>query len=138
LAEVVSQSFTLVISGPSGFAGWIDSQPITKKGFAQDGDDDGVENGLEYYFGTSVSTAAHASPLPVVSPNGTQITWWRDLDATDVTGTVEWSRTLAPNSWSSIGVTYEVLSTQGNRQQVRATAPGAGESLFFMRLNVSL
>ena len=42
--------------------------------------------------------------------------------------TVEWSDSLAPNSWSTTGVTQSILTDNGTLQSVKATGP-AGPAL---------
>ena len=48
---------------------------------------------------------------------------------------VEWSETLAAESWSTTGVTQAVISTAGDAQTVRATLP-AGPRRRYVRLRV--
>ncbi len=51
--------------------------------------------------------------------------------------TVEWSNTMAPGSWSSTSVTQNVLSDDGNKQQVKAVIPTNSATAKFVRLSVS-
>jgi len=59
--------------------------------------------------------------------------------ATDVTYVVEWSDTLATNSWSTNGVSAPVvLSDNGVTQQIKVVVPsGAGVMKRFLRLKVT-
>jgi hypothetical protein len=50
---------------------------------------------------------------------------------------VEWSDTLAANSWSSAGVTEVVIGNSGTLQTVKATVPSGGNGERFVRLRVS-
>jgi hypothetical protein len=52
--------------------------------------------------------------------------------------TVEWSDTLAPDSWSDTGVTQSILTDNGVQQSVKAAVPAApGIPTRFARLKVS-
>jgi subtilisin family serine protease len=140
LGEIVSQSFTLSISAPTSFAEWALSQSLSSAGFTQDDDRDGVANGMEYYFGTKGNSSNHSSPLPTVI-SGLNVTFWRRTSVTDVQATVEWSPSLEPVSWSSMGVVSSVIRTEGSRQLIQATlpfSPASSPSRFFFRLRAEL
>jgi hypothetical protein len=57
--------------------------------------------------------------------------------ADGVSFTVEWSDTLAANSWSTVGVTQQVLSDNGTVQQVKASVPTGGQPRRFAHLKVT-
>ena len=55
-----------------------------------------------------------------------------------MTFTVEWSDTLAPNSWSNALVTENILTDNGTIQTVKATVPtGSAIALRYARLKVT-
>ena len=51
---------------------------------------------------------------------------------------VEWSDTLAPNSWSNLGVTEQLLTDNGIVQTVRATLSAVTLARRFVRLTITL
>ena len=135
---MVSQSFTLNLSGASGYNGWIggfEGLPLTGKN--DDPDGDGMANVVEYHLGALAGTSDAAAALPVFAKNGTTLTltWWRLKSATDTSGVAEWSDALG--TWSDGGISTAVIGDTATREQVRATltvAPGAPR--IFLRLRV--
>lgn len=138
LGEVVSQSFTLNLTGASGYSGWIAGFPgLSGTGQGDDPDGDGMVNLLEYHLGALPGTPDAAQALPVFAKHGTTLTltWWRLKSATDSTGVAEWSEIL--DGWSVSGISTEVIGETATREQVQATltaAPGAPR--IFLRLRV--
>lgn len=138
LGETVSQSFTLGLTGSSGYSAWIagfEGLPLT--GRDDDPDGDGMANVLEYHLGALPGTPDSATALPVFAKNGTTLTltWWRLISATDTSGVAEWSDALG--TWSTEGISTEVIDDDETREQVQATftvAPGAPR--IFLRLRV--
>lgn len=105
-----------------------------------DANNDGEINLLE--FATAQSPIA--SSRTVLSANRTasalEITYTRSKAAFTggVTFTVEWSDTLAANSWSTTGVTQTILTDNGIVQTVKATVPaGPAILLRHARLKVT-
>jgi hypothetical protein len=138
LGGVVSQSFTLGLTGASGYEGWIAGFPgLSATGEGDDPDGDGMANLLEYHLGALPGTPDAGEALPVFAKSGTTLTltWWRLKSATDTTGVAEWSAALG--SWSVSGFGTSVIDETATREQVRATlavAPGAPR--IFLRLRV--
>ncbi|MDQ8189202.1 S8 family serine peptidase [Roseibacillus persicicus] len=138
-SETVSQSFTLeVITGSGGYASWIAGEGVSLTGPNDDPDGDGLDNLLEYYLGgqAGVANATIAPTLPSVGTESLTIIFAHLKSATDVSGIVEWSDTLEPNSWSSTGVTIEVLDDQPTLELLQATIPVGGSPKRFARLRV--
>jgi autotransporter-associated beta strand protein len=104
---------------------------------AFDANGDGEANLLE--FATGQTPNAATSAVTVVLKNGgtLEFTYTRANAALadGVTFTVEWSDTLAPGSWSSVGVTEQILSDNGTMQGVKASV-SAGAARRFLRLRV--
>ena len=87
-------------------------------GETADPDKDGLPNLLEYAFRTSPMTRTGRQDTLAKTPAELTLDFPVNRDATDLIITVEWSTDLI--GWSSVGVTYEVLSTVGNIDNYRA------------------
>ncbi len=103
-----------------------------------DFDQDGLVNLLEWAVG---KPPKHPNPYqPVVVRNGAELEfrYSRSLAAFNAgTGyAVEYSGSLAAETWQTTGVTQNVLSTEGDVQTVRATVP-AGTERRYLRLRVT-
>lgn len=138
LGETVSQSFSLSLSGSSGYSSWIAGfLGLSSIERDDDPDFDGMDNLLEYHLGAHPGTSDAAVHLPVFAKSGTTLTltWWRLKAATDTAGTAEWSDTLG--SWDTVGIATQVIGDSPTREQVRATlVVGPGEPEKFLRLKV--
>ena len=107
-------------------------------GETADFDRDGLCNLIEYAFRLSPKSAT-LSPLAIsqVSAGELQVTFPVNLEAQDVIVSVETSTQLTGGTWTSAGVTYEVVSTTGSVQTIRAHVPrGLGEQRRFVRVSV--
>ena len=106
-----------------------------------DPNQDGESNHLEFATGQDPN-ASGTTPTPLVrNGNMLESTYTRSIAARTggVNFVVEWSDTLAVNSWSSVGVTEQILADNGTVQTVKATMP-AGSTIpaRFARLKVAL
>lgn len=94
-----------------------------------------------YEFATGQDPAASTTATPAVSPavGALALTYARSNAALadGTTFTVEWSDNLVGGTWSSAGVTVEILSDNGTIQTVKATVPTGPGPNKFMRLRVS-
>ena len=106
-----------------------------------DANHDGEENVLEYATAQSPSAASLVALTTLRTASALEITYTRSKTALagGVTFTVEWSDTLAPNSWSSVGVTEFVppLFDNGIVQTVKAVVPSGAGGTRFVHLKVS-
>ncbi|MBK8039987.1 MAG: cadherin-like beta sandwich domain-containing protein [Verrucomicrobiaceae bacterium] len=103
-----------------------------------DYDKDGLPNLIEWACNLNPTAA---SPLPITTTlNGAvfEFTYTRSVSALNAgaTFTVEWSDTLPGTSWSSVGVTEQLLSDNGTVQQVKASLPAGTTGHRFVRLKV--
>ena len=94
-------------AGDGSYASWAAGFPALTGGFDADDDNDGVSNGLEYFFFNSDPTAAGnlGADLILESATGSGnivFTHDRPIGATDVTVTYEWSTTL-DGDWTLSG-----------------------------------
>ncbi len=104
-----------------------------------DANGDGEMNFLEFSTGQNPN-AATTTATPVARNGATlEFTYSRSLAALadGVTFAVEWSDTMAPGSWSPVGVTEQILADNGTVQTVKATLPAGGNGERFARLRVS-
>ncbi len=105
-----------------------------------DANGDGELNLLEYATAQNPTAASLATLAAVRNAGTVAITYTRSKAAftAGVTFTVEWSDTLAANSWSATGVTESILTDDGTMQTVKATVPaGSGIPVRFARLKVT-
>ena len=93
-----------------------------------DGNGDGEMNLMEFATAQNPNAATRAIPTLVRMGSMLDFTYTRGLAAMSdgMTFTVEWSDTLAVRSWSSTGVTEQILTDNGTVQTVKATIPTAG------------
>ena len=100
---------------------------------------DGEANLLE--FATAQNPNATTLATTALAQNGAtlEFTYTRSLAALSdgVTFTVEWSDTLAAGSWSSVGVTEQILSDNGAVQLVRGSVGVSSGGRRFLHLRVS-
>jgi hypothetical protein len=101
-----------------------------------DPDLDGYNNLIEYALGLDpVAPESGVTPLTI---NGAwlHLTYVRPATVTDIRYQVEWANTL-DSSWTSSGVTQQILNDDGVHRTIRAVVPkGSGRSRF-VRLTVS-
>jgi hypothetical protein len=100
---------------------------------------DGIVNKLEFFLNRDPLAPNPSSSLPSVVRNGSNLeyTYTRSLAAlSQLTYAVEWSDSCAPGSWSTAGVTEQILSTTSTTQTVKATVAAGPNSKRFLRLRV--
>ncbi len=104
-----------------------------------DPDNDGEANLLEFATGQSPAAGTKAAAsLSIAAPN-LEFTYTRSVAsvADGVTFAVQWSDSLASNSWSATGVTQSVQSDNGTLQTVKASLPAGTSGKRFVRLVVT-
>ncbi|MEY3896715.1 MAG: hypothetical protein RLZZ214_2235 [Verrucomicrobiota bacterium] len=94
-----------------------------------DPNDDGETNLLEFATGQNpqANTRAAASLT-----SDLKFIYVRSVAAhsSGIAYVVQWSDTLAADSWSSVGVSEEIIATAGNQETVRAVLPGQAGTRF--------
>jgi GH25 family lysozyme M1 (1,4-beta-N-acetylmuramidase) len=100
-------------------------------------DGDGWNNWLEHALGMNPKQAD--SPSYSFSVQGALLTYTytRPRVISDATYAVEWSDTLAPGSWSSAGVTQQVVADNGTNLTVQAVLQAGATGKRFVRLKVT-
>ena len=104
-----------------------------------DPDFDGLANLLEFAT-NSIPTLSSSQPGQAVrNSSNLEFIYTRNKAAMSggITFAVEWSDTLPGTSWSSTGVTQQVLSDNGTVQQVKATLPVGSAGRRFVHLKVT-
>ena len=105
-----------------------------------DADNDGEINLLEYATAQNPNASSRATFTAIRIASAMEITYTRSKAALTggVTFTVEWSDTLATDSWSTTDVTQTVLTDNGTVQTVKATVPcGTAIPKRYARLKVT-
>jgi hypothetical protein len=99
---------------------------------------DGETNLIEFATAQNPNATTRATPTLFRSGPTPELTYTRSHAALadGVTFTAEWSDTLAAGSWSSVGVTEQILSNTGTVQTVKA-AVSSGSGKRFVRLRVT-
>lgn len=134
-----SLSITYSVQSTASFAQSMSAYPALTGNNAlptANPDGDAFNNLLEYALATSPAQT-NPTPCTLAQQSGTlTFTYPRPSLAPDLTYTVEWSQTIAPGSWSSAGVTEQILSDNGTTRTVKATIPTAPAGVF-VRLRVT-
>jgi hypothetical protein len=96
-------------------------------------------NLLEYATGQNPTTRNSQSTTATQNGSNFEYKYPRSIAALNASTvfTVEWSDTLAADSWSIAGVSEAVLSSNGSVQQVKATLPAGSAGRRFVRLRVT-
>lgn len=137
LDDIVVTDATVIDTTPT-FAEWAEG--LADPAPTADPDGDGVANLLEYFMALDPESPATVAPQVTLTGGVLQLDYRRSKTLDGVTGTVEWSPTLAgAPAWSETGVTDVLLSDEGTHELRRATVPLApGETAKFLRLRVTL
>lgn len=124
------------------FDNWAGSHYLTINGTGAETDDpdkDGVVNLLEYATGQNPAFSKPLSTPLARTAGNLEFHYPRSVSAVNAGTTfiVEWSDGLGSSSWSTTGVTQQVLSDNGTQQQVKATIPAGSGGKRFVRLRVN-
>jgi hypothetical protein len=138
-----TKTYTTTVTRWSYLQGWRNQffSTINNSGNAADNftpQGDGLPNLLK--FATGMDPQANGvSPTGIVYNGSTlEFTYPRSLEAKlECTFIVEWSETLLDGSWSTVGVSEQVLSTTSTLEQVKATIPSGSLGRRFVRLRVT-
>ncbi len=129
----------------SAFDNWVEStftpaQQVSpaKTAMTDDPDGDGLANLLEWGCNLDPMTSSTLSTSTAINGSVLEYIYNRSVTAVNAGAvfTVEWSDTLDASSWSSTGVTQQVLSDNGIVQQVKASVPAGTDGHRFVRLRV--
>lgn len=103
-----------------------------------DASGDGEVNLLEFATAQNPHAATIATINFVEDGDLLEFTYRRSVDAMTegMTFVVEWTDTLTPGSWNTVGVSEKVLSNDGKVQLVEASIPTSDNGQRFVRLRV--
>jgi hypothetical protein len=103
-----------------------------------DPDGDGLSNLMEYALDIDPHTSGVMPASIVLNGANLEYTYIRSTGAREngVTYQIEWSDTLAADSWSTEAVNQQITSTQGALEIVKASMPAGTGNKRFMRLRV--
>lgn len=141
LADAVLDNVSAIVP-PLPFAEWqsLEWPGVTNPaivGELADPDRDGLVNLLE--FALALDPAATSTFPASLTRNGAtlEFSYTRSALATGITYQVQWSDTLAAGSWSSAGVTEQILSNDGAVQTVKASVAAGSGGTRFLHLRVT-
>jgi len=136
--DLTSQSFTLTIGTEITYASWITGFPgLSSTAPGDDPESDGLKNLVEFYLGLNPGTMNSGAITTERTASTLSITFRRAKGVGGVTGGAQWSDDLG-ETWSSTGVTEEILENNTNDQLVKASvAINGADSKKFIRLNVT-
>lgn len=105
---------------------------------SSDANNDGETNLLEFATGQDPYAATLATPSLAKDGNTLKFTYTRSHAALadGILFVVEWSDTLANESWDSSGVSEEILADNGTLQTILASVPTTSGSRRFLHLRV--
>ncbi len=139
-----SDTFTVTVTGNDletwRFASFGSAGNTGSAADLADANNDGEQNLLEYATSQNPTAATRVALSAIRASGAVEITYTRSKAAFTggVTFAVEWTDTLATNSWSTAGVTQTVLADNGAVQTVKAIIPtGGGILARFARLKVT-
>lgn len=133
-----SNSYFVAVLSP--YAGWAAQHGLDGDSAspAADADHDGLNNLLEYALGLDPASSSVFSASVVPDSGLLEYTYQRSISARNA-GTlyqVEWSDSLAADSWSGESATEEIISTEGLLETVKASIPPGTTGRRFIRLRV--
>lgn len=142
LGGFASQTIVITVSESAGgsFAEWIAPHDIPDKSTTGDSDYDQLPNLVEYALNSNPD--GFEAPSPVIAgrtENSISLTYSKSKNAPDVLLTVEWSETMAEDSWDETGIVHEVLVDGTDSQTIKSTITiDPAHPVKFMRLRAVL
>ncbi len=102
-----------------------------------DFDGDGYNNLFEYALDLDPAVPNQSATPLTIDNASLYLTYVRPASVTDVSYQIEWANTIDATTWSSMGVTQQIVSDDGTRRVIRATVPKSAGAQRFVRLKVS-
>jgi uncharacterized protein YjiK len=118
--------------GPLDFALWLAANGYTSSGFGADGDNDGVTDGVEFFFNQNPNNGGDFGNMPQLFPHAGALAlgFTRLTDTGSTTGTPEVSCDLETWTDALPGIDYTVANSLVNGDETTFTyaLPGSGPS----------
>jgi hypothetical protein len=136
--DVTSQSYVLTVGTEIGYSAWIAGYPgLSDTGAEGDPESDGLKNLIEFYLGLDPSLMNSGAISTERTETTLSITFRREKGIGGISGVAQWSDDLGA-TWSSVGVTEQILEDNPGDQLVKASIAITGaDTKKFMRLNVT-
>jgi Glycosyl hydrolase catalytic core/Concanavalin A-like lectin/glucanases superfamily/Putative Ig domain len=117
------------------YARWASAlPPVISPNFDLDGD--GYDHFSEYALGLDPTVPERGALQLSVEADSLQLTYARPSAVLDVTYQVEWTDVLR-STWSSAGVTQQIIGDDGTARTIRATLPKGATGQRFVRLKTT-
>ena len=135
--NVISQSYFLTIGTGITYSSWISGYPgLSDPDDEADPDGDGLKNVIEFYMGLNPGTSDANVITTERTASTLSITYRRVKNLAGTTATAQWSDDLG-TTWSSAGISEQVLEQTATDELVKASLPiTAEDGKKFLRLKV--
>lgn len=131
-ANEVGSPGTAVAGGPLDFALWLNANGYTSRGFGTDSDNDGVTDGLEFFFNLNPNNGNDFGNMPRLLPNAgaMELAFTRLTNTGSTIGTLQTSSDLMTWSNALLNLDYSVASAiaTGDETAFTYALPGSGPS----------
>jgi hypothetical protein len=149
MAQVWFNAIEALGIGPGSYADWIRGFPLTggQTGINADPDNDGLENGIENFFGTAPNAASPGIPIGSANPaQGTfTFTHPQGVLADDLVAAYQWSKDMqtfhgnlaSDAAGTTVGFTIQANTPVPGTTTVTATVTGTPCDRLFLRAKVT-
>jgi autotransporter-associated beta strand protein len=147
---IVDGTNTLKLVAANTFASWISKAEyglaVADQDLGDDPDGDGIDNGVENFFGTNPSTFSQGLLVGIKSGNAFTFTHPQNATpASDLTASYTWSKDLATflangatdGAFTKVDFTTQLNTPSPGITTVTATVTGTAASKLFVRVNVT-
>jgi uncharacterized protein YjiK len=131
-ANEIGSPGVLTTAGPQALALWLSANGYSSRGFGADTDNDGVTDGVEFFFNQNPNNGAGLGNLPRMVPNAgaLELDFTRLTSTGTTTGVLETSGDLLTWTDALPGIDYTVASSvpSGSETAFTYALPGTGPS----------